>query len=135
MSDLPEFLGEFAKRKFDWGACCNCLTICADWIVAKTGDDPFARYRNVRTKKEARRVLRQAGGDVAFMSRILVRFPVTTEPRAGDVALVRAPTRPKGKLREVGAIALGGGRFALLTADLGLLVAPVPLVKAWSIDG
>ncbi len=62
---------------------------------------------------------------------------MTTEPKVGDVALVTAPCkRTEGRIiyGPVGAICVDDTNYATLTRDLGLVVAPLPLVRAWRIE-
>lgn len=136
---LGDFLWQAARRRFDW-ATCNCFTIVADWVLAVSGRDPAAQWRGVASKAQARRVVRQAGGDVALVRGAMRAFGAVeiARPQSGDVALVRAPVgrRTDGQLRHraVGAICVDDKNFAVLTVDLGLLIAPLPLIRAWRID-
>lgn len=137
---LEGFLTEARRLPFDWKRC-NCLTFCADWIVLLTGRDPAARFRHIKSKAQARKVTRQAGGDVALVESAMRTFGAqeTATPELGDFALVEAPVSAKGGVvrhRAIGAICLGGSpaRYAVLTADIGLVTAPMRMLKAWSID-
>src|SRR5262245_39218530 len=136
---LKAFLAEAAKQPFDWTRC-NCLTFCADWVRLRTGRDPAAQWRTVKSKKQARKVTREAGGDIALCERAMRTFGASEIecPRAGDVALVRAPVTRRGntvRYRAIGAICVAPHRFAVLTPDLGLVIAPLPVIRAWAIDG
>jgi hypothetical protein len=135
---LRDYLGSVSHRRFDWTDC-NCFTICADWVATVTGRDPMAPWRHVSSKAQARRVVRQAGGDLALVARAMCAFgaPPTPDPKIGDIALVKAPTGKRGAevlYRPAGAICIGGGSFAILTADMGLVLAPMDMLAAWSID-
>lgn len=135
---LREFLEEMAKRRFDWAEC-NCFTICADWVMNTTGRDPAAKWRYIKTKAQARRIVREAGGDILLAEKAMAAFGarLISVPKCGDIALVRAPSAKRGRKiiqRPVGAICVDSNQFAVLTADLGLVIAPLPLIRAWSLD-
>lgn len=104
-----------------------------------TGRDPAAQWRHITTKADARRIVRQAGGDIVLVERAMAAFgarPIAV-PQCGDIALVRAPSAKCGSKiiqRPVGAICVDSNQFAVLTVDLGLVIAPLPLIRAWSID-
>jgi hypothetical protein len=128
---LSDFLGLMARRRIDF-ATGNCFSICADWIAMRTGRDPAAPWRRINSRTQARAAVRAAGGDEALVAHAMAAFPITDNPRAGDVALVRAPVG-RG-IRPVAAICVAPGRFALLT-DRGLAIAPLPVIRAWRIHG
>lgn len=125
------FLAEMAKRRIDF-ANGNCFSICADWIARRTGSDPAAPWRWIATRAQARAAVRAAGGDVALVVAAMAAFAETDEPRAGDVALVAAPVGRR--CRAVGAICVAQDRYAVLT-DRGLAIAPLPVLRAWRVDG
>jgi len=134
---LRRFLGR--PRRFDWVEC-NCFTFCADWVLEVTGRDPAAQWRGrFSSKADAVRLLRLAGGTRALAERAMASAgaPLTDNPQAGDVVLVLAPigTGAGNKIirRPTGAICVDAEKVALMTGDLGLLIAPLPIVKAWSV--
>ena len=137
---LSEFLGELAKRKFDW-AQSNCFLICADWVLLVTGRDPASPWRGrYKTKHEAFRLIREQGGPVALATKAMerVKFILTEVPSAGDVALVWTPVGKRNNKimeRPTGAICVGPNHYAVLTVDLGLVIAPLRLIKAWRVGG
>ena len=135
---LRTFLEELSRQRFDWSER-NCFTVCADWVKLVTGRDPAARWRHVKSQAEARRVVRRAGGEIVLVERAMTAFgaQTTAEPRCGDVALVTAPRSRRGDrviYRPTGAICVDGTKYAILTVDLGLVVWPLPVVRAWRVE-
>lgn len=134
---LKEFLGELAKQRYDF-AHYNCFHMLNDWVMRVTGRDSMAEYRTrCRNKREAWTFLKAGGGTAAILSAGLAALgaSVVDEPAAGDVALVLAPIENGGCVTwgDTCAICVGAGMFAVLTSDLGLVIAPMTLVKAWSL--
>jgi hypothetical protein len=135
-----EFLRARAAQRFDWAAG-NCLTLCADWIVARTGRDPAAGYRDVNTQEAGNALMRAHGGMLPFASSAMavIGMPIladTQDAREGDVALVWAPIGKQGRRivrRPTGALCLGDRDVAVLTVDRGLVVAPLSMLRAWRI--
>lgn len=140
LNSLKDYLGSLVGKRFDWPTC-NCFVICADWVALSTGRDPAARWRNqYHDKPSALRLLRREGGSrlLARKAMLSIGCPVIETPGAGDVALVMAPIGTRdGRvlLRPTGAICVDGKAFALITVDLGLVVAPMKPVVAWSVHG
>jgi hypothetical protein len=135
---LSEFLGELARRRFDW-VTCNCFTICADWVLRAHGRDPAAPWRDrFQTRDDALAFLRDAGGAVAFADRAMqdIGAVPTLQVRAGDVAMVSMPiARLDGDIirRPTAAICVDAKAFASLTLRDGLVIQPLPLIQGWHI--
>jgi hypothetical protein len=130
--ELARFLRELAARRFDW-ASCNCLTVCADWVLRATGRDPAAPWRGrLGSKADAIALVAEFGGLENFaqaaMSSIGARTLRPEMAAAGDVAIV-----PSSSAAPMGAICVAPDRFAFLTVDLGLMVASRRVLRAWSI--
>ena len=130
---LADYLAHSASRRFALGTW-DCAVFLSDWGRALSGRDPLdgvrGRYANVR---QYRRLLRREGGYLASTSTRLQRlgFVVTEHPAAGDVAVVLAPTRNGHE--PTGAIVVNAELSAVVTPDLGLVIAPsLPLLRAWS---
>lgn len=135
---LNAFLGELARRRFDWEKC-NCFTICADWVLRSTGRDPAAQWRRaVRSRDDALALLKREGGAVALADKAMmaVGAVVTMNVAGGDVAIVSMPMKREGAeiiRRPTAAICVDGNCFAWLTLNDGLVIAPLPLIRGWHI--
>lgn len=140
---LAHYLRQAAGRRFAVGTF-DCLIFMADWIVAARGVDPAAPWRGaVAGADQARALLRKTGGVRGHVARGLAAIGLrqTDDPKLGDVGLVRAPVRWRGRVvhRLVGAICAGEKKWALFTPDAGLVIVGPPAVLpvlAWSVcDG
>ena len=135
---LADYLGEVARRRFDWAAC-NCFTLCADWVLRATGRDPAAAWRSSYCDKAtAVRLLRREGGPILLAEKAMARAGAARveKPGPGDVALAWVPIGRQSRRvirRPTGAICVDGKSFAVLTTDLGLVIAPLPLIRAWKV--
>jgi len=127
---LAEFLATLAGRKWEWGRT-DCLMVLADWFVVQRGWDPVAEWRGTySTEAECLRILEREGGIVSLVEKIVHGIcPRTNSPQAGDIAIVRTP-------KMTGAICVSESMRAILTTDIGLLIAnekELPLVAAWRV--
>jgi hypothetical protein len=137
---LPDYLA--ARRRLRWRpGVLDCAIFMADWIVECGGQDPIADLRDAYdSEKGFRRILRREGGFVRSCISRLVRIGMTSAvlPAAGDLAAVLAPYgKRRGEIqrRPTGAIFVDGARRAVVTSDIGLVIAgekELPLLKAWT---
>lgn len=139
MTDLADFLYELAGRPWRWGET-DCLMVLANWIERVHGIDPGEPFRGTYNDEQScRAVLAAHGGTLALVDRVTASIGierlVAIPPTAGDIAVVRAPCKRRDAvaLRDTGAICVGPGRFALLTPDCGVMIAPLPLRAAWRV--
>jgi hypothetical protein len=107
----------------------DCCMWVADWVLAAAGIDPAAALRG--SYGDARTAARQIRrfGSFEGMWRICMGwsgFATTTEPRDGDVGVVRdALGRPVAAIRT-------GGAWAAKTRG-GVIIEDFPMLVAWSI--
>lgn len=128
---LRRHLARAARRGFVWGEH-DCMLFAADWALACTGRDPALALRGrYAGEGEAMALLERAGGAAPFMHRALIAagwYAVKPEAVAsGDIVLASLPGHSDP---EAAGICLTARRIALLTRR-GLVVAPVPVEKAW----
>lgn len=136
---LEDYLGSIGRRRWQIGRL-DCSIFVADWVCRRSGLDPVADVRGrYSSEDEYLRILQGEGG---FLHATGVRLNKvgwvrTRRPSRGDVCVVRAPWRDASgavRARCVGALALTDGLRAVVTSDLGLVIAPVeqlPDVKCW----
>ncbi|WP_438748415.1 DUF6950 family protein [Pararhizobium sp. O133] len=126
--ELREFLA--LPHLFEWGGVVgdDCTTWCASWVRERIGIDPAASLRGTySTELGAHRILKQAGGLVAFIDSHLLPlgFARTDTPSVGDIGVVR----PDGQPTEIAAINFSK-TWAMLSP--GRVVAKrAELVTAW----
>lgn len=136
MADVSELLSNYlaaiCRRRWQPGAF-DCAVFMADWVRELTGLDPIADVRGTyHTEQQFLRIVRREGGFEAAVGRRLgaVGFcRVGLDARAGDMAVVLAPyavRRGRMQSRPTGAIAVDQDRCAVVTSDLGLVIAPLP---------
>jgi Domain of unknown function (DUF6950) len=125
---LPDYLASLRLKRWQPGVL-DCGVFMADWVREITGRDPIADVRGCyATERQFLRILRREGGFAASCVARLkaVGFRETATPGAGDLALVLAPyaiRRGKTQRRPTGAICVAADRFAVVTSDLGLVIA------------
>jgi len=151
---LDGYLCEAGRRRWSWGDV-DCFLFVADWIERITGIDCAGEYRGAyTTSREARRLIKDNGGPVAFADVLLARAGcvATKSPQQCDVALVRvrfaqateagrlvmssaATTRPtRTVFGPIGAICRRPGLWAVKPADApGLVFGDFPLIQAWAL--
>lgn len=139
---LADYLASLRARRWQPGVL-DCGVFMADWVMALCGRDPIADVRgSYATEKQFLRIVRHEGGFVASCGARLTRvgFVETLQPRAGDLCAVLAPyASRRGKLqrRPTGAICVDAVRRAVVTSDLGIVIAgeaALPLLKAWMVE-
>lgn len=134
---LAEYLHSVASLRWKAGTL-DCSVFMADWVRELTGRDPIADVRGkYTTDKQMWKIVRSEGGfEAACAARLsAVGMRETNNPQPGDVVMVNAPyAKRRGKIqsRPTGAIAVDGNKRAVMTSDMGLVVAPLPLLKAWT---
>lgn len=135
---LADYLDAVAGRDCAYG-CLDCAILMADWLVACGYADSMKDRRGTyASERQYRAAIRSEGGIVASCRRRFARLglDLTQAPRPGDVALVLAPfARRRSRLlcRPTGALAIGGGCFAVLDWPRGLAAARLGLIAAWSV--
>jgi hypothetical protein len=137
---LSEFIADLGKLRWQWGTT-DCLMILADWIKARRGFDPAAKYRGTYSDEAgSRAILIQAGGLTRLVANTLREHGVktTSTPLPGDIAVVRLPCRAPWfggiVMRPAGAIVVNHEMFAVMTQDRGVVISGKPrLVAAWRI--
>jgi hypothetical protein len=121
----------------------DCGTFMADWAVLLGYSDPIRDLRGTYdSERKFMRIIRREGGFVACADARLQRcgFTAVLCPRAGDLLAVLAPyAERRGEIqrRPTGAIAVDGSRRAVVTSDMGLVIAEsktLPTLAAWSMD-
>ena len=123
--DLVAFLRASGARAFAWGEC-DCCTWACDWVLARRGVDPAARWRGrYRTALGAKRNLRRGLGVVAGEAFAVAGLQRTTDPRPGDVGVVWTPQGASLAIRTATGWA---GK-----AETGIVVAPFETLFAWTV--
>lgn len=135
------YLRTAARRPFAWGEF-DCCLFFADWIALRRGVDPAAELRGrYSTEREMRRLVKAAGGIERLVDECVTRAGCrqTANPVVGDIGLVRVAIklwRGRAVLVPCGAILVGGGRWAIKTAQHGALpIARFPVIRAWGVHG
>jgi Domain of unknown function (DUF6950) len=139
---LSDYLASLAGKRWQPGAL-DCGVFMADWVLQITGIDPIADVRGrYRTARQFLRIVRAEGGFERSCRRRLeaVGYRPVAQPGAGDLAIVLAPyAARRGKLqrRPTGAICAAPGHCAVITSDLGLVIAGadrLPVAAAWGLS-
>ena len=129
-------------RRWQPGAL-DCAVFMADWALLSGLSDPIADVRGTYDSETGfLRILRREGGFTASCGRRLAAIGLaeTGSPDAGDFAVVLAPyARRRGQIqrRPTGALCVSADRCAVITSDMGLVIAgrqELPLVKAWAVS-
>ncbi|MDB5610375.1 MAG: hypothetical protein JWP25_7275 [Bradyrhizobium sp.] len=137
---LAEYLASLRKKRWQPGIL-DCGVFMADWVMHLTGRDPIADVRGTySSRREYRAIVRSEGGLLmASASRLLAAGLCETERvKAGDVLVVNAPFAVRfGKIlcRPVGAICVSENQRAVVTSDIGLVIAgrmSLPTLRAWT---
>jgi hypothetical protein len=125
---------EFAKcvdknraKAFVWGEH-DCVLWAANALIAITGHDPAEEFRGqYSTALGAARILEQAGGMEALVSKQLEREPVPAAfANVGDILLVMQEDRPM--------LAVCNGETMFAPGLEGLVSLPtLSAVKAWKV--
>lgn len=140
---LADYLRGLLNRRWQVGAL-DCGIFMADWARLQGARDPIADLRHTySTEKQFLRILRREGGFVACCERRLahVGFVEAGEASAGDLVVVLAPyamRRGEIQRRPTGAIAVSRDKRAVVTSDMGLLIAgddALPTLKVWTWNG
>jgi hypothetical protein len=138
---LSEYLASLARRRWQPGKL-DCGVFLADWLVACGHPDPIADVRgSYDSERGFLRVLRREGGFLAACAARLARIGAVETDRltAGDIAVVMSPyAMESGRIlrRPVGAIAVSETSCAVITSDLGVVIAgeaELPLVRSWTL--
>lgn len=140
VTSLADYLASMRGRKWRPGVL-DCGVFLADWVLQLAGVDPIADVRGTySTERQFLRIVRGEGGFEAACAARLGRagFIEAPWPAAGDVLTVLAPyavRRDKIQRRATGAIAVDASRRAVVTSDLGLVIAgagELPTLKVWT---
>lgn len=112
--------------------------VLADWVVATRGVDPASHVRGTYDDEESCiATLISCGGIVGCVSVALntVGIHRCETPQSGDIGIVRAPCVRRGRavIRPCGALCVSPDRWALLTIDMGLVIAPLPVMRVWRV--
>lgn len=137
---LPDYLASIRGKRWNPGTL-DCSVFMADWLMKVCGRDPIADVRGTySTERQFNRIVRREGGFVAACASRLAAIGMTEtrSPKSGDVLSVLAPyAERRGKIqsRPTGAICVSPDLRAVLTSDLGVVIADesrLPMIKAWT---
>lgn len=140
-ANLADYLASLRHRRWRPGQL-DCGVFMADWVVALCGRDPIADVRGTyTTEKQFLRIVRREGGfEVACAARLMrAGFRETGAAAAGDLMTVLAPfARRRDRIlrRPTGAIAVSETLRAVITSDLGVVIADqvaLPTLKVWTL--
>lgn len=129
---LGEYLAGAARQKWIWSGH-DCCTFAADWCIAAGYPDPMAFIRgSYATEAEALAHLKRTGllrlASRGFRS---IGLAVTTEPRPGDVAVIKRATVDGGNV----ACAIRSGDRWVTLLERGLLVDESgDVLRAWRVE-
>lgn len=147
MNGLSEYLREAGRKPFAWGgldpasrADCDCMRFIVDWVERVMGVDPLAEYRGTYdTERGARRIMKAAGGPVAFVESLLepvgMRRIAISAQHPGDVGLVHVGLkkwRERMVMVPAGAICISPRRWAVKAKD-AMIFADLPVLAAWAL--
>lgn len=124
---LAEYLRESASQAFVWGER-DCVLWAAAWIAKLHGRAPGAQFRGTyTTQDECRRIIEDHGGLLALLRRELVSFGLseTSEPKPGDVAVVRVLQHQVGAIKTERGVAF--------KTPKGVAMAKLPTLAAWTV--
>lgn len=126
---LRHYLTTAARRGFAWGEN-DCILFAAGWAQHVCGRDPAQDWRgHYRNEEAANACLQRAGGLEQAIHGALIacgwRRAATAKP--GDIVLA---TLPGHDGKQAAGICVGRNKTALITRK-GLVVAPVPVLRAW----
>jgi len=127
---LADFLKGASGRPFVWGEC-DCCLFAADWVLARTGQDPAAGWRGrYDTKARASQIAHRAGGLAHHVAAQFsgLNIAKTDAPDEGDVGVLVLPFHG-----QIVGIRTSLGRWTFKT-QRGVLSAACPnVIAAWSI--
>lgn len=129
MDDLARFLAMARGRKFGWGTW-DCILWLGAYVAARHGTDPSLPWHgHYRTRLGAMRLVNRAQGMESLLDGALTPMGIrrASEPRRGDIAVVRASEG------EMGAIVLGNGWVAQNGMGGVVRRLGVPVIAAWAI--
>lgn len=138
---LSDYLASLRHRRFAPGVL-DCGIFMADWVMARCGRDPIADVRGrYGSEREFLKILRREGGfEASCVARLAaVGYRPTAYPESGDLMIVLAPyARRRGKIqrRPTGAICVSDTMRAIVTSDLGIVIADderLTMLRAWSL--
>lgn len=142
MPSLADYLAGLRLRRWRPGEL-DCGIFMADWVRALTGRDPIADVRGTyQSERQFLRIVRREGGFEASCAARLAAagFVETATPASGDLMIVLAPyavRRGKIQRRITGAIAVSAAQRAVITSDLGVVIAGdegLPGLRAWTLQ-
>lgn len=140
LSELGDYFDSVIQRRFSFGGL-DCCTFMADWMILRGLPDAMADRRGTYfTKREYRVAIRSERGLVQSCRKRFAAIGMreTAFVSEGDVALILAPIgrRRCGSLAwaATGSIAVSEKLRAVVTPDLGLVVAPAHTIMAWTIN-
>lgn len=129
---LVEVIEDHGAAPFVWGKS-DCLTLCADVVLALTGEDPMQLYRgSYSSAAEARRLLGSEGfADVGEALAAQFEEVAPAMARRGDIGIVETQVGSRtvpGSVVVTGANIVGksaparGSRIGMTTLDRDRLV-------------
>lgn len=126
-------LRRWASSDFVWGQS-DCSIVLADYVHDVTGRDGAAHLRGrYATRAGCNRIsgfLRRGLGSVVGECAANAALPASEAPARGDIGVITFADHSS-----VGALCLGGDRWAVKSVD-GLLMLDRPhVVAAWSVKG
>ena len=114
------------RHPFRWGLRTDCTAAC-EAFRALHGIDPIARHEErYSTALGAARILKRAGGYLAWC-RATFDLPETTEPQAGDLALIESADTFGAAL----ALCIQPGEYATKT-ERGMVITTAEIQGAWA---
>jgi hypothetical protein len=134
---LDDYLEDADEQPWRWGHV-DCVMRPANWIVARTGEDPAAAYRGTySTQTGAWRLVMRAGGLVTLVGPHLERlgWRRTDDPDSGDVGIVLAAVDQPGgghSMRPVGALRYGP--WWSVRGENFIAFARLETVAAWTLS-
>jgi hypothetical protein len=134
-SRLALYLDEATRSHHD------CCTFMADWLIKNGLPDPMGDRRGTYfNRREYQRLISGEGGVLASCDRrfAAIGLQETLAPKAGDVAIVRAPIASKCGFPifgATGAICVSETMRAVVASDLALAIAGLEIIKAWTFHG
>jgi hypothetical protein len=135
---LGDYLASLAKKRWQPGVL-DCGVFMADWVVRMTGRDPIADVRGTySTREEYEAILDREGGFLKSSARRLraMGFSRVKAAREGDIVVVASPSIEEGRevRKPTGAIAVSETQRAVITSDLGIVIAGepgLPMLRVW----
>ncbi|MGY3607680.1 MULTISPECIES: DUF6950 family protein [unclassified Bradyrhizobium] len=147
MADVSGSLGAYlaSLRHLRWKpGVLDCGIFMANWMVSRGARDPIADIRGAyASERQFLRIIRREGGFLRCCAARLERIGMveTESARPGDLLAVMAPyaeRRGKVQRRPTGAIAVDDGERAVVTSDMGIVIAgadALPALQVWTWNG